>query len=224
MDSPLWGSTYRRRWRRRWVAVQPGLTVDPEPAAKSCLKSKPWEWRWSTSGVFSVFWKSTTVPSRADLRQPLPHPPIHLPAVPKMGLVPIPAIRRSWDYEVASPGKYVITDLICIVINISGRIQARLSSRQRVQRHRARRRRALSPKPRQLEVKVTARLAHFTRILTVTTITSRWVQKTRNYWMPSPGGRINERMPMSISCGLLKVGVVIPCFSFLVVTHGSFTL
>lgn len=42
--------------------------------------------------------------------------------------------------------------------------------------------------------------------------------------MPSLGGRVNERMLKSISCGLVKVGVVIPCFSFIVVTHGSFTL
>lgn len=42
--------------------------------------------------------------------------------------------------------------------------------------------------------------------------------------MSSLGGRINETTPTSISRVLLKVGVVIRCFSLVVVTRGSFTL
>ena len=204
MDSPLWGSTYHRAWRKHSEEVRLARTADPERVVKNCPRSKRLGWRSSTSEVCNVFWKSTTVVrmSRVCLRRRrrlLPPPP---PPRPRVVLATASAssliiIRPSWDFAVTSATSFDTTaPRTYIDINTCGKIPARHSSRHHAPKPPVRQRRVSFPRRHRPVARATGHRAPFIpRTLTVTTTTNPWVRKTRSCWTSSPGGnKVNEKL------------------------------
>ena len=208
MDSPLWGSTYLRAWRKHSEEVRLARTADPERVVKNCPRSKHLGWRSSTSEVCSVFWKSTTVVrmSRVCLRRRRRHLRPPPPPRPRVVLATVSAsspiiIRPSWDFAVTSTTSFdIIAARTCIDINTCDKILARPSFRHPAPRPRVRQRRVSFLRRHRLAARGTGHRAPFIpRTLMVTTTTNLWVRKTRSYWTSSPGGnKVNEKTSVHI--------------------------